>query len=81
METQAEVCYDQRRLEEAKSEALHAVGIFEKLGAGGDAKNTRKLLQKIERAMERGSTPSEPYRLHSHCEFSGPMLFPIPANS
>jgi tetratricopeptide (TPR) repeat protein len=56
---QAYVWYWQLRLEDAKSEALHALEIFEKLGAANDAGNSKDLLQQIERAMESGSTSSQ----------------------
>ena len=46
---QAWIWHRQRRLEEAKSEALGAVDAFEKLGAANDAKKARLLLQKIDR--------------------------------
>jgi tetratricopeptide (TPR) repeat protein len=52
MQMQAGIWYRQRRLEEAKSEASHAVGILEKLGASRDAGNCRELLQAVEQAME-----------------------------
>ena len=48
MGQQAWVWYKQRRLEDAKSEALRAVGAFEKLGAADDAEATRQLLRDIE---------------------------------
>jgi tetratricopeptide (TPR) repeat protein len=47
---QAKVWYRQCKFEDAKSEASHALEIFEKLGAK-DAEGPRDLLQKIERAM------------------------------
>ena len=50
MEMQARISYQQRRLENATSEALRALGIFEKLGAVEDAESCRGLLRKIERA-------------------------------
>jgi tetratricopeptide (TPR) repeat protein len=46
----------QHRLEEAKSEALHALEIFEKLGARRYAGRCRDLLQTIEREMNDRST-------------------------
>ena len=49
----AEALYRQRRLEEAKSQALRALEIFERLGAAGDQDSCRDLLQEIE-----GSTKS-----------------------
>ena len=56
IEFQATVWYEQHELEEAKSEALHVLEIYEKLGAAGGVENCRDLLQKIERAMETRST-------------------------
>jgi tetratricopeptide (TPR) repeat protein len=44
------VWYGQRRFEEAKSEALSALGVFEKLGATEPGKDCRTLLQKIEKS-------------------------------
>ena len=35
-------------LEEAESEALRALGIFEKLGATNDVEETRQLLEEID---------------------------------
>ena len=40
---------EQRRFEEAKSEALCALDVFEKLGAANDAEVTRRFLQWIDR--------------------------------
>jgi tetratricopeptide (TPR) repeat protein len=53
---QAKIWYRQNRLTDAKSEALDALQIFEKLGAAEDAKNCRSLLQKVEQAMKAQST-------------------------
>ena len=53
----------QRRLEEAKSQALRGLEIFERLGAPGDQDNCRDLLQEIE-----GSTKSRV--LSSECSSS-----------
>jgi len=39
----------QNMFEEAKSEASHALDVFEKLGAANDAKGARKLLEQIDR--------------------------------
>jgi tetratricopeptide (TPR) repeat protein len=52
MKLQANIWYQEHRLEDAKSEALHALGIYEKLGATKDAEVCRDLLQDIERAIE-----------------------------
>jgi len=51
---QARLWYAQGKLEEAESGALHAVDIYEKLGAAGDAEFGRQLLQEIEGAMNSG---------------------------
>ena len=50
---QAEFWYKQRKLEKAKSEALCAVEVFEKLGATWDVEYCRSILRKIEKKMER----------------------------
>jgi tetratricopeptide (TPR) repeat protein len=51
IEMQADIWHLQQRLEEAKSEALHALEIYEKLGAAMDAGNCRDLLQRIKQGM------------------------------
>ena len=51
MKMQARVWYRQGRLEEAKSEALSALEIYERSGAADDAEVCRTLLQKIDQAM------------------------------
>jgi len=48
MELQARVWYKQRRLEEARSEALRAADVYEKLGAAQDLKSCRRLLRRTE---------------------------------
>ena len=48
---QADIWYRQGRFEEAKSEALHALEVYQKLGAATDVGDCRDLLQKIERTM------------------------------
>jgi tetratricopeptide (TPR) repeat protein len=48
---QSIIWYGQRRFEEAKSEVLHALQIFEKLGAERDAGICREFLQTIEQAI------------------------------
>ena len=48
MEVQAQVWHRQCRFEEAKSEMLCAVDVFEKLGATKDAKRTRQILLQID---------------------------------
>ena len=54
MEFQAEVWYQQRRLEDSKLEALRALEIFEELGSTEDAGNCRNLLRKVEQATKDG---------------------------
>ena len=58
MELQATVWHFQLRLEESKLEALHALEIYEKLGATKDAGDCKDLLQEVERAMKHQSTSS-----------------------
>ena len=53
---QAVIWYRQRRFEETKSEASHALEIFEKLGAAKNARSCRNLLQKVEQAVNNRST-------------------------
>ena len=55
---QADIWYLQGRFEEAKSEAWHALKVYEKLGVAKNVEGCRNLLQKIERAMESRSTRS-----------------------
>ena len=43
---------DQHRVEEAKSEALRALEMFEKLGAMGDVEDVRQLLGEIDDTFE-----------------------------
>jgi tetratricopeptide (TPR) repeat protein len=56
MDMQAGVWYRQLRLEEAKSEALRALEIYESLGAAAGGVDCVKLLEDIERAMKNRST-------------------------
>ena len=51
MHLQANVWYQQDRLEQAKSEGLRAAGVFEKLGAAQDLMRCRELLQWIDEEM------------------------------
>jgi tetratricopeptide (TPR) repeat protein len=48
MELKAMIWYKQGKIEEAKSETLDAVGVFEKLGAAMDLERCRNLLRDIE---------------------------------
>jgi tetratricopeptide (TPR) repeat protein len=58
MYVQAGVWYRQERFEDAKSEALRTIEIYDKLGAVGDVGAGRDLLQNIERALAARSTSS-----------------------
>jgi len=49
--SQAFVWYNQHRLEEAKSEALRAADVFEKLGAAEDLEGCKGLLRAIEKRL------------------------------
>jgi len=51
MQLRARVWYKQRRLEEAKSEALRAVDVFEKLGAAEELRVCKTTLRDIEEAI------------------------------
>jgi tetratricopeptide (TPR) repeat protein len=53
---QAEVWFRQLRFEDAKSEALDAVQIFEKLGSEEALRHCRRLLQKVEQGIKKRST-------------------------
>jgi tetratricopeptide (TPR) repeat protein len=67
MELQAQVWYDQHRLEEAKFEALRAADFYEKLGAGEDTAECRVFLQWIEEEMNDPIAlylDGEPVQLH-----------------
>jgi tetratricopeptide (TPR) repeat protein len=52
MELQAYIWYEQRRFEEAESEASYAVGAFERLGAAVHVESCRKFLAMIRAKME-----------------------------
>jgi hypothetical protein len=60
MNTEASILLEQDRVEDARSEALGAKEIFEKLGAAADLERVGDLLRDIEEAMESRNTPSEP---------------------
>jgi len=62
MEVQAWVWYRQRRLEEARSEALRAVDVYEKLGAASNVENCRGFLRDIQKELDTDavSDPSDP---------------------
>ena len=65
-EEQALVWYQQGRLEEAKSEALCAANIYDKLGAAKDLKRCRKLLRYIEEEL---NTPVASGQSEPDCKF------------
>jgi tetratricopeptide (TPR) repeat protein len=56
----AQIWHKQRMFEEAKSEALRAVGVFEKLGATRDLEVCKELLWDIEERMRMPVTSDEP---------------------
>jgi len=51
MSLQANILFQQVRLEESKSEALSAFGVFEELGASKKAEACRRFLKRIEKKM------------------------------
>ena len=55
MDMEARIWYRQGRLEDASSEALRAIEVFEKVGATGWLGTTRALLQDIQEARDRPS--------------------------
>ena len=58
MDFQAQVWYPQLRLEEAKLEVLHALEIYEKLGATSDVPFCEELLRNVDQAIADRSTNS-----------------------
>ena len=52
MELWAGILYDERRFEEAASEVLRALEVYEKIEAAKDVEDCRDLLRRIEQAME-----------------------------
>jgi tetratricopeptide (TPR) repeat protein len=72
-ELQAGIWYKQQRFEEAKSEALRAADVYEKLGAAKDVEDCRKLLQKIE--MELNTSVASGHS-SLDCELIRIMTFP-----
>ena len=73
MELQAGFWYKQRMLKEAKSEALLAIGVYEKLGAAKGVNKCRTLLRRIEKAA--------PRKTDSDGEFPETVLHPMSVNS
>ena len=56
IQLQATISYRQLRLEDAKSEILHSIEIFEKIGAVEDVEASREILQLVEHTAEDRST-------------------------
>ena len=72
MEMQARIWYKECRLEEAKSEALRAASVFEKMGAAKEVEVCRFILQDIEQIMKDPLTSGE---------FLETVPLPTPVNS
>ena len=53
MEVQADLWYKQRMFEKARSGALHAADVFEKLGAAQDLERCGNLLRRIDEELNR----------------------------
>ena len=73
VEMQAIICYQQRRFEDAASEASCANEIYEKLGASKDLERCRALLEDIERPKKSPPTSGDP-------DLSGEHLHMIPCS-
>ena len=56
---QAELWYKQGRLDEARTEALHAADVYEKLGAAKDLGKCSELLRQIEERMSKLAVSDE----------------------
>ena len=74
MDMQAKIWYKQHRLEEARSEALRAIDVYQRLGAAKDVEGCRRLLRNIEK--KQGSPVAS-----FNCELLLMMLFPARINS
>ena len=59
MELQARFWLQERKLEEAKSEALGAIDAYERLGAAKDVERCKKILRDIEKETEKPVTSGE----------------------
>ena len=71
-EEQSAIWYEQDRLEEAKSEALRAADIYDKLGAAKDVERCRKFLRDIEEEL---NAPVASGQWGLNCEFPQTVLF------
>ena len=76
-EMQAEVWYEQGRLEEARSEVLRAVDIYERLGATHDMEECRKLLRRIQGRLDDLAASAQP---GFDCESIQMVRFPAHIN-
>ena len=61
LELQAKVWCAEGRFEEARSEALRAIGVYEKIGAMKDVEDCRALLWDIEEATDNPAASHEPH--------------------
>ena len=77
-ELQAWVWYDQCRLEQARSEALHAVDVYEKLGAAEDVEYCRTLLRDVQKELDTAVASSQS---DFNCELLYAIIFPLCINS
>jgi tetratricopeptide (TPR) repeat protein len=75
---QASVWYKQHRLEEAKSEALCAADVFERLGAAKEVERCRTLLRDIQEELDTAVASGQS---ESNCELLQTMLLPVCINS
>jgi tetratricopeptide (TPR) repeat protein len=78
MKLHGQIWFEQGKLEEAKSEVLCAIVVFEKLGAARDLEDCRKLLRDTEEKMERLIVTSD---LDFNGEHLETVLLSSPANS
>ena len=77
MELQARVWYKQHRFEEAKSEALRAADVYEKLGAAKVVEECRTLLWRIQKELDSLIASGQS---SFDCELLQTMLFPPHTN-
>jgi tetratricopeptide (TPR) repeat protein len=78
MEIQARVWYRQGRLDDARSEVLCALRVYERLGAVEDVRGCRELLWVIEQAMETRSTRADSGSSGEHLQI---IIHPTPVDS
>jgi len=78
MELQAGLWFKEGRLEGARSEALRAADVYEKLGAMKDVEDCRKLLRDIQRELD---SPAASGRSNFSCELLNMARFPACINS